>query len=145
MAQAFDLPVPAMTHAELQPIVAQVLGWPQVDVTDWHVSSVAGVAGSVNQGGRGIFRVRGQTPDPEPAPGLASSALMPWSAIVKVFGAPDAAGTPGDSTLNPAASDYWQREILAYRSGLLAAMQGGLAAPRCYGVVEHPRGNGASG
>jgi hypothetical protein len=35
---------------------------------------------------------------------------------------------------------YWRREALAFKSGLLADLPDGLAAPRCYGVIEHPSG-----
>lgn len=142
MAQALDLPIPALTHAELQPIVAQVLDLPQVDVAEWHVTPVAGAAGSVNQGGRGLFRVQGQATAQVPTAESAAradraGAALPWSVVVKVFGTPDAASTPGDTTMNPTAADYWQREILTYRSGMLAGIHGGLTVPRCYGVVEH--------
>ncbi len=37
MAQVLDLPVPAITRAELQPIVAQILGRSHVDITEWRV------------------------------------------------------------------------------------------------------------
>lgn len=143
MAQARDLPVPLITQAELQPVVAQILGRPQVEVAEWRVRPVAGTAGSVNQGGRGVFRVEGLAKDggPAVAPPLAAAAaptaLTPWSAIVKVFGEPRGAAAPGDTTRVPTAADYWQREILAYRSGMLAEIHGGLAAPRCYAVTEH--------
>jgi hypothetical protein len=34
---------------------------------------------------------------------------------------------------------YWKREALVYRAGLLEDLPDGLAAPRCFGVVEYPR------
>ncbi len=34
--------------------------------------------------------------------------------------------------------NYWKRELLVYRSGLLEKLPEGMTAPRCYGVVEYP-------
>ena len=46
---------------------------------------------------------------------------------------------PADGT-DPGAWDYPPREALAYGSGLLAALPGGLAAPRCLAVEAQPDG-----
>jgi hypothetical protein len=34
--------------------------------------------------------------------------------------------------------NYWKREALVYRSGLLDQLPPGLSAPRCFGIVEQP-------
>jgi hypothetical protein len=34
--------------------------------------------------------------------------------------------------------EYWKREVLAYQSGLLGDLPGGLVAPRCFGVLDVP-------
>jgi hypothetical protein len=41
---------------------------------------------------------------------------------------------------NPAYWNYHRREIFAYKEGLLAELPGGLLAPRCWGITEHPEG-----
>jgi len=56
---------------------------------------------------------------------------LEWSLILKVLYPPADRGQPSDW-------DYWRREADAYQSGLLDDLPGGLAAPRCFGVVEHP-------
>ena len=59
-------------------------------------------------------------------------ASHPWALVVKVCAAADGA--------DPGAWDYPAREGLAYGSGLLAALPGGLAAPRCLAVETQPDG-----
>jgi hypothetical protein len=59
--------------------------------------------------------------------------LHPWSLILKVL----YSHAGGD----PAGSHYWRREADAYQSGLLKALPGGLAAPRCFGVSEQSDGS----
>jgi hypothetical protein len=57
---------------------------------------------------------------------------VPWSLVLKWFrpvGRDD-----------PTWLTYWRREILAYRSGLLEELPGGVAAPRCFGTTELPDG-----
>jgi hypothetical protein len=54
---------------------------------------------------------------------------VPWSAVLKVLGR---AGNDDDER----GWDYWRREALAYRSGLLAQLPGGLAAPRLLHASE---------
>ncbi len=65
---------------------------------------------------------------------LAGNALVgnwvaPWSVVLKEVRA----------TLynqDPHGIQYWKREALLYKSGVLADLPGGLSAPKCYEVVE---------
>lgn len=54
---------------------------------------------------------------------------QPWSLIRKVI-------TPSGGSPNPEAWDYWQREVLAYQSGIPVDLPDGLAAPRCFAIDE---------
>ncbi len=56
---------------------------------------------------------------------------LPWSLILKVVVSAMHGGDPQGGT----------RERLAYQSGLLDDLPGGLAAPRCFGVVEQEDGS----
>ncbi|MBL7199320.1 MAG: hypothetical protein ISS56_04160 [Anaerolineae bacterium] len=55
---------------------------------------------------------------------------MSWSLILQVL-------HPEGGSACVSAGDYYKREVDAYRSGWLADLPGGLAAPRSYGIVEH--------
>lgn len=129
--------VPVFTETELAPIAAQVLGQQDVAVQEWRVEPLGGERlASLEAGGRAVFRVTG----------LAAGLRQPeeaqvWSAVVKLFvgsGFVDGIFFTAATMADPTLSNYWQREILAYRSGLLADLPGHLVAPRCYGVVEQP-------
>lgn len=64
-----------------------------------------------------------------------------WSLILKVSRSPagrawpDGRVAPAGWGTNPAHSQYWKREALAYQSGLLDNLPG-VVAPRCFGVDE---------
>jgi hypothetical protein len=70
-----------------------------------------------------VYRVAGQVDD--------QGMVRPWSLILKIVHVPTE-----QKESDPAGLVYWQRELLAYQSGLLSHLPGGLAAPRCLGVME---------
>jgi hypothetical protein len=45
-----------------------------------------------------------------------------------------------ESETDPQGPHYWQREALAYQSGLLAGLPCGIAAPRCYAASQEAAG-----
>ena len=53
-----------------------------------------------------------------------------WSLMLKV------ARPVWPGSENPAHRAYWKREWLAYESGFLNRLRGGIAAPRCFDAVE---------
>ena len=114
-----DLPydLASIDNSILKPIVSAVLGQPTVDIANWQIERVHGGAGDIGTSISGIYRFQGTAGDQD------------WSLILKVV------GTTSDQD-NPAEPRYWKREVLAYQSGELADLPGGLAAPRFYGV--HP-------
>lgn len=129
--------MPVFTRTELAPIVAQVLERRDVEVQEWRVTPLGGERlASLEAGGRGVFRLTGLATDRR-----QPEEVQAWSAVVKLFagsGFVDGVFYKADTMADPALNNYWQREILAYRSGLLADLPGPLVAPRCYGVVEQP-------
>ena len=58
---------------------------------------------------------------------------MPWSLILKTL-------YPAEENSDVSAWNYYKREADAYQSGWLEDLPGGLAAPRHFGVIEHPDG-----
>ena len=90
---------------------------PTVEVSEWSVYPIHSGAGE----GLGVYRFIGTGED--------QGKRMPWSLVLKAFEAPAQGGGVGDW-------NYWKREAMAYRSGLLDDLPGGTAAPRCLGVEE---------
>lgn len=113
--------VPALDRDLLTGPVRRALESESAEVRMWrcrpisydHTDAVSG----------GLFRVSGTAHD--------HGAAVSWSLVLKVV----QAQADGD---DPAAAHYWKREALAYQSSLLDDLPGGLAAPRCMGVVERP-------
>jgi phosphotransferase family enzyme len=111
--------------SDLQPIVRQVLNRPSAEVIDWQIKRMGGGVSEFSGRSFGIFRVSGTA--------RADGQELPWSAVTKVFGPSD------HPELNDAAHPgYWKREVLAYQSGLLWQLPGGVTAPRCYAIQELP-------
>ncbi len=125
-----------LDRAALLGTVRQALGDATVDIDAWEVRRIGYV--ELNPVSGGLFRVCGTT-----STAGAPATARPWSLVLKVARAPEA-GTlsPGGRALpsgwgrDPTHSQYWQREALAYQSGLLNDLAGGLVAPRCYAVQE---------
>ena len=107
--------------ATLAPMVRTLLGEPAAVVAEgWSCRPLGGGASE----GIGLYRVSGSA--------CVASAARPWALVCKVC-------APANGT-DPGAWDYPPRESLAYGSGLLAALPGGLAAPRCLAVEARPDG-----
>ena len=113
--------LPSLDAATLAPLVRDLLAEPTAVVADgWSCRPLGGGAGE----GLGLYRVSGAA--------YVDGTSRPWALVVKVYAAADGA--------DPRSWDYPAREGLAYRSGLLAALPGGLAAPRCLAFEAQPDG-----
>jgi hypothetical protein len=111
----------AIDQATLTPLVQSALGSKTVEVMDWDYERLHGGAGA----GNAIYRFSGQ--------GRDQGQTVPWSLILKTL----QPQVPGD---DPSAWNYYKREAVAYQSGWLDDLPGGLAAPRCFDIIERPDG-----
>jgi hypothetical protein len=118
-------PLGPIDTATLTPLVRQALGSETVEVKGWDTEQIYGGAGYGSAGGSAIHRVSGHGSD--------QGKKVEWSLVLKVLYPPADRGQPSDW-------DYWRREADAYQSGLLDDLPGGLAAPRCFGIVDRPDG-----
>ena len=110
-----------LNTATLEFMVRALLDEPAAVVAgEWSCRPLGGGAGE----GIGLYRVAGSA--------RVRGATHPWALVVKVCAAADGA--------DPRAWDYPAREGLAYGSGLLAALPGGLATPRCFAVEAQADG-----
>jgi hypothetical protein len=112
----------------LTPLVRDALGRKAVQVVDWEHQALRGGAGL----GGSVHRFSGTAQE--------GDQVVPWSLILKVHRAPaythDARAVFDQA--EPCSPFYWKREPLAYDSGMLQDLPGGLCAPRCYRVTETP-------
>ena len=111
----------AIDQATLTPLVQSALGSKTVEVTDWESEQLHGGMGA----GTAVYRFSGQ--------GRDQHQTIPWSLILKIL-------RSGVGSADVSAWDYYRREVDAYQSGWTADLPGGLSAPRCFGVFDHPDG-----
>jgi hypothetical protein len=113
--------VSGVDAATLAPMVRDLLDEPGAVVAEgWSCRPLGGGASE----GLGLYQVSGSA--------RVGEATHPWALVCKVSAATNGA--------DPEAWDYPAREGLAYGSGLLAALPGGLAAPRFLAVEAQPDG-----
>jgi len=112
MAMGHDPLLNELDEARLAPLVARALGRERVALGAWRW---APLATDLYHAERTLARCTGTA--------RAGGELVPWSLVLKIVRPPPGAGDDG-----------WDREACAYRSGLLADLPGGLAAPRCLAV-----------
>ena len=101
--------------------VRQSLDCPEAEITGWELSPVRYL--NTETSNLGLYRFRGSA--------AVEGEERPWSLVLKAVHAP----------VDEAKQNSWnyhRREILAYQHGLLLDLPGGLHAPRCFGVSEHP-------
>ncbi len=103
----------------LTPVVRQVVGSPDAVITAWDCHVVKG-DGSLSK--RLVCRLFGEAEHQ----GRRSS----WSVYLKV-------PNPTPSHYSAWHREPFQREPLLYGAGLLDDLPGGLAAPRCWGILHH--------
>jgi hypothetical protein len=111
----------AIDHSTLTPLVQSALGSGTVEVTHWEREQLHGGFGS----GTAVYRYVGE--------GRDQGRMVPWSLILKVL-------HPSGGSADISAWNCYRREAAAFQSGCLDNLPGGLAAPRCFGVVEHADG-----
>jgi hypothetical protein len=110
-------PLHTLERSAITPLVRRATHSPTVEVSDWSVYPIHSGGGE----GLGVYRFVGTGED--------RGQQVGWSLILKAFGVPAEGGEEGDW-------NYWRREAMVYRSGLLDDLPGGIAAPRCLGVEE---------
>lgn len=101
--------------------VRQALSSLTAEILQWEHEPVSYI--NTEKSNLGLHRFKGAA--------QVQGEVFPWSIVLKAVQAPVNAA-------DPIHWNYHRREILAYQSGLLADLPGGLLAPRYLGITEHP-------
>ena len=109
--------------AVLTGAVCAALGRDTVAIERWQMRPAGASAGAATEG---VYRVSGTATD--------RGTLLEWTLVLKVIRTAAAAWNPAAREIDHPI--YWKREALAYQSGLLAGLPGGIAAPRCFAIEE---------
>ena len=104
----------------LRDAVRELLGAPGAILGRWAVRPLAGGASAADPT-RAVALLHGHA--------RVGGEERPWQLVLKGF-------APTPERADPAGIDHWAREWLLYRSGALAALPGGVAAPRGLGCDE---------
>jgi hypothetical protein len=115
--------------ATLTGVVRRALGREVSLPAGWQVTRLGGGVG--NPVSAGLYRYSGVAQD--------GDALLSWSVVLKILQSPANVGWKdmGEGE-DQSHWNYWKREPLVYRSGLLERLPDGLAAPRFFGGGELP-------
>src|SRR5829696_7245833 len=116
--------VEAVSLEALVPIVRRALADDHLTVLDREVSQLQGAG---NPTTRGLFRISGTARG-------TSGEVVPWQLVLKVVGDADLIET--GYCHEPTDWNYWKREALAFRSGLLDGWPGPLWPVRAYAVED---------
>jgi len=116
--------VEAVSLEALVPMVRRALADDHLTVLDREVSQLQGAG---NPTTRGLFRISGTAR-------RTSGEVVPWQLVLKVVGDADLIET--GYCHEPTDWNYWKREALAFRSGLLDGWPGPLWPVRAYAVED---------
>jgi len=97
---------------------------PDLVILDWTVEPL-GHEKIISTTG-GLFCFSGQS--------QGTHGIQPWKVVLKCI------NNPKTWKQEPRGWSYWQREILAFKSGFLAQLPAGVRAPRFYQVTENENG-----
>ena len=125
MPEALPDRVESLSLEALTPVVRRALGDDQLSVLTREVSQLDWAA--INPITRGLFRISGTAR-------MSSGDIAPWLVVLKVVGDADLIET--GYCHEPADWNYWKREALAFRSGLLDGWSGPLRPVRAYAVDD---------
>ncbi len=132
MTMGAGSPLDALDRDSLILPVRRVLADEAAELIDWQHEPLGYTVRTPVSGG--IYRLSGRA--------RTHDGVRPWSLILKIARSPaggnwpDGRRVPAGWGADPAHTQYWQREALAYRSGLLDDLPGDLVAPHCFGVDE---------
>src|SRR5262245_55859798 len=107
--------------ALLTNFVRQALNDSTAEITHWEHSPMSYI--KTEESNLGLHRFKGTA--------QVRGKARTWSMVLKAVHAPF-------NDNEPTFWNYHRREMLTYKDGLLAELPGGLRAPRCLGITEHP-------
>lgn len=125
----------ALTARELAPVVRRALADDDAWPTSWSAEPLS--VALANPATTGLYRVSGTAR-------AGSGRELPWAVVLKIVGDVDLSGSPLDSGYLHDLEDwnYWKREVLVHRCGVLDTFPGPLVGVRCLGITE-PRADQA--
>jgi hypothetical protein len=110
----------AVDKAILSPLVWRILNREDAIIQHWQYQQLTGGFELSS-----LYRFSGKAKIKDEA--------IPWSLILKII-------PSSEENSDPSSFRYWKREALAYQSGVLNQLPGGVTAPQCIATEEKPDG-----
>ncbi|BAZ54321.1 hypothetical protein NIES4103_70060 (plasmid) [Nostoc sp. NIES-4103] len=118
---------PPIDEATLTTVVRRLLNRANAKLGEWQAKPIPHHI--INNVTAGLQRITGVASD--------RNENFSWSVILKILHLkPEDSAAIFNSSQDPAHWNYWQREALAYTSGLLDNLTSDLVAPRCFATSE---------
>jgi hypothetical protein len=122
-----------MAHDALTAIIRRVLARADAVVTHWEIRPLGGGFATMSgEADSRLFRVWGEA--------ASQGDVLRWAVVLKTLAPLHADDSLRDAQAHASDPFYVWREVLAYQSGTLDDLPGGIAAPHCYAIVERPEG-----
>lgn len=122
MSDTINPQIQAINVAVLSPLVRRCLNQDDAKILHWQYRPITGGVELQSSLYRftGDARVKGET--------------LAWTLVLKII------QSPAEGNGDPLNFRYWRREALAYQSGVLNDLPGGITAPKCFATEEKPDG-----
>ena len=111
--------LPSIDPKLLTEVVQRAIGQEIDEIFDWGIDPLSGGWEATTS----IYHLTGSARERD--------VTVDWQLVLKIV-----RSTP--ERTDHTHWNYWAREPLAYRSGILSDLPDGIVAPRCYGVVNRP-------
>lgn len=108
----------SIDEAGLTPLVQRAMHREEAKILHWQVQPLIGGVELRSS----LYRFSGDA--------RVKTERFPWSLILKIIQSSDGGND------DPQSFRYWRREALAYQSGVLNNLPGGVTAPQCYATEE---------
>jgi hypothetical protein len=126
VAESFEQRLAGVDSIRLTSIVRKMKRNNDLNVTKWSHTRI-GAGGGISFGSAlSLCRFSGEAVD------LETHRNTSWSLMLK------AVGRNGNGSKDPAAWNYWKREILVNQSGIIETLTDDFAAPVCFDIDEFP-------
>jgi hypothetical protein len=122
MGNANTSQLQAIDESVLTPLVQRVLNREDAKILHWQYQPLTGGVELESS----LYRFIGDA--------RTRSGTILWAMILKII------RSSAEDNNDPLSFRYWRREALAYQSGILNDLPGGIAAPRCFATEEKPEG-----
>ena len=122
MGDTINLQLQDIDGTVLTPLVQHYMNREVAEILHWQYKPLVGGVELESS----LYRFTGEA--------KVKGETLQWTLILKII------QSPADGNGDPLSFRYWKREALAYQSGVLNNLPGGITAPQCFATEEKTNG-----